>query len=109
MLDELIDRYGDPPDSVVGLVDTALLRNTAAQLGITEIKQKRGMLLFYVEHPEPEQITALSAAYKGRIEFNSLAKPYIGVKAVKGDKTMKLMEDVLFAMWDAKPPQPPEN
>lgn len=109
MLDELIDRYGDPPDSVVGLVDTALLRNTAAQLGITEIKQKRGMLLFYVEHPEPEQITALAAAYKGRIEFNSLAKPYIGVKAVKGDKTMKLMEDVLFAMWDAKPPQTPEN
>ena len=109
MLDELIDRYGDPPDSIVGLVDTALLRNTAAQLGITEIKQKRGMLLFYVEHPEPEQITALAAAYKGRIEFNSLAKPYIGVKAVKGDKTMKLMEDVLFAMWDAKPPQTSEN
>lgn len=103
MLDELIDRYGDPPKSIQGLVDTALLRNTAAGLGITEITQRRGSLLFYITQPTPAQIAALSAKYKGRILFNSLDKPYIGVKPAKGEKTMALMREVLFAMRDAEP------
>ena len=30
VLDELIDRFGEPPASVKGLLDVALLRNTAA-------------------------------------------------------------------------------
>ena len=34
VLDELIDRFGDPPQAVKGLVDVALVLNTAAGLGI---------------------------------------------------------------------------
>ena len=30
--DELIDRFGDPPKSVLGLIEVSLLRNTAAYL-----------------------------------------------------------------------------
>ena len=37
VLDELIDRFGEPPASVKGLIDVALIRNTAASLGIYEI------------------------------------------------------------------------
>lgn len=37
----LIDRYGEPPKSVTGLIEAALLRNTAAALGITEIQQRK--------------------------------------------------------------------
>ncbi len=33
VLDELIDRFGEPPASVKGLLDVALLRNTAARPG----------------------------------------------------------------------------
>lgn len=40
LLDELIDRYGEPPREVVGLITVSRLRNTAAQLGITEINQR---------------------------------------------------------------------
>ena len=36
VIDELIDRYGDPPKSVLGLVNVALTRNTASKLGIKE-------------------------------------------------------------------------
>lgn len=42
VLDELIDRFGEPPASVKGLIDVALIRNTAASLGIYEIKQTPG-------------------------------------------------------------------
>lgn len=102
MLDELIDRYGEPPASVTGLIDTALLRNTAASLGISEIRQQKENLIFYTANPLPEQISALSKAYKGRILFNSLSKPYISVKLASGQKPESLMAEVLENMKNAK-------
>lgn len=100
MIDELIDRYGEPPKAVTGLIDAALLRNTAALLGITEIQQRNESMFFYVSSPTPEQITALSKAFKGRILFNSLSKPYISVK-IKGQKPEVLMREVLETMKSA--------
>lgn len=98
MIDELIDRYGDPPKSVEGLINASLLRNTAAGLGITEIQQRKENMFFYIEQPSPEQINAISSAYKGRVTFNCLLKPYISVKLDKGQKPEKLMESVLSIM-----------
>lgn len=45
VLDELIDRYGDPPRSVQGLVDISLVRVTAARAGIVEIVQRNDNLI----------------------------------------------------------------
>lgn len=98
MIDELIDRYGDPPKSVEGLINASLLRNTAASLGITEIQQRKENMFFYIEQPSPEQINAISSAYKGRVTFNCLSKPYISVKLDKGQKPEQLMESVLSIM-----------
>ena len=80
LIDELIDRYGDPPKSVVGLIDVSLLRNKAAHLGITEISQKNGAMYFYTEYISTDQIAALQKAYKGRIAFNGAGKSYVSVK-----------------------------
>ncbi|WBW49504.1 transcription-repair coupling factor [Peptoniphilus equinus] len=40
LIDELIDRYGDPPESVSNLMDIALIRNVAQQGGILSITQR---------------------------------------------------------------------
>lgn len=101
MIDELIDRYGDPPKSVEGLINASLLRNTAASLGITEIQQRKDNMIFYIERPSPEQIDAISSAYKGRVAFNCLSKPYISVKLDRGQKPERLMESVLSVMKNA--------
>ncbi len=45
MLDELIDRFGEPPAEAVALLDIALLRSQASGQGIAEIKQQDGRLL----------------------------------------------------------------
>lgn len=52
LLDELIDRFGEPPAAVGGLIDVALV-NRAAALGIREINQRNEQLLFYFEHIDP--------------------------------------------------------
>lgn len=95
---ELIDRYGEPPKSVTGLINIAVLRNTASNLGITEISQRNGSVLFYTPNPSLERISALSNHFKGRVFFNNLDKPYISVKLIKGDKPALLINEVMEIM-----------
>lgn len=45
LIDELTDRYGDPPRPVTALLDVALLRAAAADTGVTDITQKGQTLL----------------------------------------------------------------
>jgi len=95
LIDELIDRYGEPPKSVIGLIEVSLLRNKAAHLGITEITQRNGAMYFYIEHPNMQQISALSAAYKGIITFNSISVPYISVKIKPKVRPFDMMKNVV--------------
>jgi transcription-repair coupling factor (superfamily II helicase) len=95
LIDELIDRYGEPPKSVVGLIDVSLLRNKAAHLGITEISQKNGAMYFYTEYLVPEQIAALQQAYKGRITFNGVGKSYVSVKISPKMRPFDMMRETV--------------
>ncbi len=95
LIDELIDRYGDPPKSVVGLIDVSLLRNKAAHIGITEISQKNGAMYFYTNYVSTEQIAALSAAYKGRITFNGMGKSYVSVKISPKIRPFDMMRETV--------------
>ena len=97
-IDELIDRYGEPPKAILGLIQISLLRNTAARLGISEISQVNNQLMFYTEHPSMEQLSALSDKFKGRIKFNSLPRPYIGIMLNANQKAIELMNEVLSTM-----------
>ncbi len=98
LLDELIDRYGDPPKEITGLITVSLLRNRAALLGITEINQRMDRMYFYISNPTQEQVTSLAEEFRGKIIFNSLKKPYIGVTIQKGIKPLDLMRRVIEVM-----------
>jgi len=62
LLDELIDRYGEPPKSVLALVQVARLRGEASLAGIREIAQKGGFLNFTFL-PETFALERVSAIY----------------------------------------------
>lgn len=102
VLDELIDRFGDPPKSVIGLINIALTRNTASRLKITEISQRGENVLFFIQRPEVAQIQALSAYYKNRIKFADGAKPYFSVRLDKKQKSPALMTEVIKVMDNAE-------
>ncbi|MBQ1519028.1 MAG: transcription-repair coupling factor, partial [Ruminococcus sp.] len=103
LIDELIDRYGEPPKSVMGLIEVSLLRNKAAHLGITEISQKNGAMYFYTEYLCPEQIAALSQAYKGKITFNGMGKSYVSVKILPKVKPFDMMKDTVEMIYQNRP------
>ncbi|HCC35247.1 MAG TPA: transcription-repair coupling factor [Ruminococcaceae bacterium] len=82
--DELTDRFGEPPDSVRGLIDVAMLRNQAAGNGIYEISQKQDSLLLYPRHVDMQMVSKLAGAMKGRVMLSAGSKPYIAVKSKSG-------------------------
>ncbi len=102
LIDELIDRYGEPPKSVLGLIEVSLLRNKAAHLGITEISQKNAQMYFYTEYMTVDQIAALSAAYKGKITFNGSGKSYVSIKIAPKKLPFDMMKEVVGIIESAK-------
>lgn len=96
--DELIDRYGDVPASVAGLVDISLVRVQAAQLGMYEITQKKDALLLYTDALKPEEIGPILRTFAGRVLVNASAKPYLSVHVNKDEKPLAILREVLAKM-----------
>jgi transcription-repair coupling factor (superfamily II helicase) len=95
LIDELIDRYGDPPDSINGLITVSLIRNRAAAAGITEVTQKGNTMMFYIKTADPENISKLVSAFKRRVTINSgSSRPHIAV-IIKNEPPLMLMRDVI--------------
>ncbi len=92
LLDEIIDRYGDPPKGVLNLIGIALLRAQAQQVGIQDIRQKAGDVLFTLHNLNFEAVTALCADpdYKARVQFVATAKqPTLRLKLSSGVDSLK--------------------
>lgn len=106
--DELIDRFGEPPESVNGLIEVALLRNLASGLGISEVKQQNDCLLLYkptfsLKNPQDmRQMAALTSALKKRVTLNAGGKPYISVKLGPNMTPLDTLGETLNVMEDAK-------
>lgn len=102
LLDEFIDRYGDPPKAIQGLVTVALTRNMAGKAGITEITQRSNALLIYVKTAGMEQVQALVKAFGGRVSVNGSAdKPYIAIKLTKTDRPVEIMQTAVETFYEA--------
>ena len=98
MTDELIDRFGEPPASVNGLVQIALLRNRASGLGIREIKQQSDKLLLYRDSFDMKRIAALISAMRGRVMVNAGSRPYISVKIPSGKEPLDVLDETLTVL-----------
>ena len=102
LIDELIDRYGEPPKSVIGLIEVSLIRNKAAHLGITEISQKNGQMYFYTQYLNVDQIAALSTEYRGKITFNGSGKSYVSIKIMPKVTVFDMMKNTIDILDKAK-------
>ena len=76
LLDEIIDRYGEPPKGVLNLIDIALLRAEARSCGVQDIRQKAGDVLFTIPGMNFEAVSLICADpdYKKRLFFVAAAK-----------------------------------
>ena len=92
LLDEIIDRYGDPPKGVLNLIDIALLRAHARSAGIQDIRQKAGDVLFTLANLDFEAVSALCADpdYAKRLQFVATAKqPTLRLRLASGVDSLR--------------------
>ena len=92
LLDEIIDRYGEPPKGVLNLVEIALLRANARKVSIRDIRQKAGEVLFTLGNLNFEAFSALCAdpGYKNRIQLVASAKqPTIRLRLASGVDSLR--------------------
>ena len=99
VMDELIDRYGDPPRTVNNLISVALLRADAARNGISQIDQKGANLNFYLDQFDLQRVSVLCGLekYRSRLLFSAGERPYLALRLKKGEDALKfgrkLVED----------------
>lgn len=101
LLDEMIDRFGEPPASAVALCDIALLRAKAAEQGILEIKQSDGRLLvtWADDCTDLRRLAALCGApqFKGRLLLNAGSPPYVSLRMKPREKALELANQLVAA------------
>ena len=104
VIDELIDRFGDPPAAVLSLVDVALLRNTLASFGFEEINEKPQGLLLYPKELDMEISAKIAAAMKNRVLVNTAGRPHLIVKPKRGEKmnAVAVLREVVEALSDGQ-------
>lgn len=100
VVDELIDRFGNPPNSVQGLIDIALLRNTASMYGFYEINQKGDSIILYNDKIDMEVIGYLMNQFKGRVMVNAGSKPYVVVKIKKDTLAIDAIKEIMKVLQD---------
>ena len=92
LLDEIVDRYGEPPKGVLNLIDIALLRAQARNLGIKDIRQKGEDVFFVLTNLNFEAVGNLCADpdYKARVVFQANAKePTLKLRLAPGSDSLK--------------------
>ena len=92
LLDEIVDRYGEPPKGVLNLIDIALLRAQARSLGIKDIRQKGEDVFFVLTNLNFDAVGNLCADpdYKARVVFQANAKePTLKLRLAPGSDSLK--------------------
>ncbi len=102
MIDELCDRFSDPPPPILNLMKIALLRAMARENGVLDIKQKQDSVLFFVSEPQPELLSKLVHAMKGRLLYSISAKPYFTLRIKEKDHLLEEMNLFLQTYTELK-------
>ncbi|MBO4413449.1 MAG: transcription-repair coupling factor, partial [Clostridia bacterium] len=96
IVDELIDRYGEPPMPVVSLMDIALLRSICERSGIVSVSKRSGNVVIVPEVMDLKKWIEMTAMNNGKLLISMDVKPYVTLRIGKGgdvlDETLELIK-----------------
>ena len=101
LLDEIVDRYGDPPKGVLNLIDVALLRARAAKLAVTDITQKGQDVFFTLLALDFQLVSKLCAepGLAGRLFVQPRAAlPTLRLRLRPGENSLKAASTLTDAL-----------
>ncbi len=98
-IDELIDRFGDPPQEVINLITVSKIKRKSLDLGITKVTQDSKLINCYFadnNKVDGKTIFMLLDKYPGKIKVRSGRVPVLGIKA----NNLNFLEKVLNNLYE---------
>ncbi|MBR4116501.1 MAG: transcription-repair coupling factor [Clostridia bacterium] len=94
VIDELCDRFGEPPQAVMGLIDIALLRSKALSADITEITSNGNNIILHISSIKPEAMSKLSAHFGNAFRLLASDKPVYSIRLAKDQKPADFIKEL---------------
>ncbi len=94
VIDELCDRFGEPPKEVLGLIDIALLKGAAEQNGIYEISSNREQINLYVREFTPERAGELVKKLGQGVTLVPTEPVHFAIKLKAGQDAVALLREI---------------
>lgn len=92
VIDELCDRFGEPPKAVLGLMDIALLRAKAAAVGIKEISGNANSVILKTDSINEAAVAKLTEGFGSDFVISALsATPQYIIRMKKGQSPAKIV------------------
>jgi transcription-repair coupling factor (superfamily II helicase) len=98
IIDELIDRFGEPPKQVLGLIDIALLRNKATLAGITEIVNGPMGIILKTPAINPETASKLADSFGNKFTLATTGDSAYIIKTGRDKKIIDIASDIMKAL-----------
>lgn len=95
MIDELCDRFGEPPRAAMNLCRIALVRGLGIAAGMVKIEEREKDILFSCPLPDLGAVSRLSGKYKGALRVIPGNPAAIVLKKLKGAPTSDFAADFL--------------
>ncbi len=86
VIDELCDRFGEPPKAVMGLIEISLLRGRASAAGITEITGVPNAAVLHTVKIDMQVAARLADEFKSAFTLSSTGEPAYIIRLVGGLK-----------------------
>ncbi|MBE6588481.1 MAG: transcription-repair coupling factor [Ruminococcaceae bacterium] len=95
MLDELCDRFGEPPRAAMNLCRIALVRGLGITAGMKKIEERERELVLTAPAPDLSAVRKLAEKHPGAIRMTLGQMPAITVKKPKGAQVADFLSDLL--------------
>ncbi len=94
VIDELCDRFGEPPKAVMGLIDISMLRSKAVNAKIAEITENGNMAILHINSIDATVMAKLSEHFGSRFMLNAIGKPTYTIRLKKGQRMAELVSEL---------------
>ena len=100
LTDEMKDRYGDVPETVVNLMNISYVRNMGIHSGFASIQRRtNNILLFFRKDfvPKTNVLSLLLNKYNDKISFNAGTNAHIVFKDLEFNNLISMLEEIMEA------------
>ncbi len=91
--EELLDRFGDIPNTVCSLIDISYIRALGCRLGIKKIQQSGKTVTFYPDSTDLRPLVLLSAGQNGKMSIIPGISPMAVYKMAKSDNMLSYIRE----------------